>query len=89
MSEIEERILAEALKLSPMERAELIEHLLSSFEFPSRKNINVLWAQEAEDRIDAYERGEITAIPEREVFEKSRDLKFQVPISKQIPGEAL
>ena len=70
-----EQILAEALKLSPVERAELVENLLSSFEFQSRKTIDALWAQEAEDRINAFERGEMAAIPARDVFadiEKSR-----------------
>lgn len=70
MAEQGKQILAEALKLPPLERAELVEHLLSSFEFPSRKSIDDLWAQEAESRIDAFERGEITAIPAKEVFEK-------------------
>jgi len=69
------QILAEALRLPPVERAELIEGLLTSFEFQSRKNIDALWAQEAEDRIDAFERGELAAIPAKDVFaeiEKNR-----------------
>ena len=69
------QILAEALKLPPVERAELVEDLLSSFEFGTRKTIDALWAQEAEDRIDAFERGELSTIPAREVFaeiEKNR-----------------
>ena len=69
------RILAEALKLPPIERAELVENLLTSFEFRSRKTIDSLWAQEAEDRIDAFERGEMAAIPVEQVFaeiEKNR-----------------
>lgn len=70
MSKVREEILAEALKLPPMERAELIENLLTSFEFPSRKIIDDLWAQEVESRIDAFERGEITAVPAEEVFAK-------------------
>ena len=53
-----------------MERAELVENLLASFEFPSRKATDVLWAQEAESRIDAFERGEIAAIPAKDVFEE-------------------
>jgi len=61
------QILAEALKLPPVERAELVEKLLTSFEFRSRKKIDALWAQEAEDRIDAFERGEMAAIPARDV----------------------
>jgi len=69
------QILAEALKLPPVELAELIEGLLTSFEFQSRKAIDALWAQEAEDRIDAFERGEMAAIPAKDVFaeiEKNR-----------------
>ncbi|MBI4850139.1 MAG: addiction module protein [Nitrospirae bacterium] len=75
MSKVGEQILAEALKLPPVERAELIENLFFSFEFPSRKIIDDLWAQEVESRIDAFERGEITAIPAEEVFEKIEKLK--------------
>ena len=70
MSKVGEQILAEALKLPPVERAELIENLFFSFEFPSRKIIDELWAQEVEDRIDAFERGEIATISAEEVFAK-------------------
>lgn len=70
MSRLGEQILAEALALPPMERAEMVEKLLSSFDFTSRKKIDELWAKEAENRIDAYERGEISAIFAKEVFEK-------------------
>jgi putative addiction module component (TIGR02574 family) len=69
------QILAEALKLPPVERAELVEDLLTSFEFQPRKKIDALWAEEAEDRIDGFERGEMTAIPAKDVFaeiEKNR-----------------
>jgi putative addiction module component (TIGR02574 family) len=75
MSEHGEQILAEALKLPPVERAELVENLLASFEFHSRKTIDALWAQEAENRIDAFEHGEITAISAKEVFAKIEKLK--------------
>jgi putative addiction module component (TIGR02574 family) len=69
------QILAEALKLPPVERAELVENLLISFEFQSRKTIDALWAEEVEDRINAFERGEMAAIPAKDVFgeiEKNR-----------------
>ncbi len=65
-----QRILADALELPPLERAELVENLLASFEFQSRKAIDALWAQEAENRIDAFERGEMAGIPARDVFEE-------------------
>jgi putative addiction module component (TIGR02574 family) len=63
-----EHILAEALELPPVKRAELVENLLSTFEFRSRKAVDALWAQEAEDRINAFDRGSITAIPVEDVF---------------------
>ena len=63
-----EHILAEALELPPMARAELVENILSSFEFQARNTINALWAEEAENRIDAFERGEMTAIPAKDIF---------------------
>ncbi len=68
MSPQGDRVLLDALKLSPVERAELIEKLLASFSFPDRKAIDELWAAEAEDRIDAYERGETKSKPAAEVF---------------------
>lgn len=68
MSPHAREILADALKLSPLERAELIEQILASFSFPERKAMDELWGSEAEDRIDAYEREEIKAKPAGEVF---------------------
>jgi putative addiction module component (TIGR02574 family) len=70
-----EHILAEALELSPVARAELVENILSSFEFKARNTIDALWAQEVEDRIDAFERGEMSTIPAKDIFaeiEKAR-----------------
>ena len=70
MIQEKEQLLDQVLQLPPLERAEFVEVLLSSFEFPSRRSIDALWAEEAEDRLDAYERGEIQAIPAKEVFAK-------------------
>lgn len=68
MSPKAQDVLAEALKLPPVERAELIERILASFSFPDREAIDESWAREAEDRIDGYERGEIKSKAAREVF---------------------
>ncbi len=65
-----QQVLREALDLPPVERAELVEEILASFNFPSRKKIDALWAREVEDRIDAYDCGEITATSAKNVFEK-------------------
>ena len=63
-----EQVLREALDLPPTDRAELVEQILASFEFPARKDIDAAWAQEAEDRIDAFERGQIGSSPANKVF---------------------
>ncbi len=65
-----QQVLKEAVGLPPVERAELVEGILSSFDFPTRAAIDAAWAREAEHRIDAYERGEIAAISASRVFEK-------------------
>lgn len=70
-----ENILADALELPPMARAELVENILSSFEFQGKNTINALWAQEAEDRIDAFERGELTAIPAKDIFNEIEKIR--------------
>ena len=70
-----ENILADALELPPTARAELVENLLSSFEFQGRDVINALWAQEAENRIDAFDRGEITSIPAKDIFNEIEKIK--------------
>ncbi len=35
---------------------------------PARKEIDQLWSKEAEERIEAYERGELRVSPAKEVF---------------------
>ena len=70
MTDRSKKILAEALELPPSERATLVEELLSSFELPVRKEIDLLWSKEVEERIDAYERGELRAFLSEDVFRR-------------------
>lgn len=62
-------VLKEALTLKPAQKAELIDKLLSSLDKPD-KDIDELWAQEAESRIDAYEKGKIKAMTLERVLKK-------------------
>lgn len=62
-------ILKEVLSLPPEERAELADGILASLE-PSDPRILELWAAEAEDRVAAFERGEIEAVSAESVFEE-------------------
>ena len=54
-------IFKEALTLSPSEKAQLIDKLITTLD-KSDKEVDELWAREAEDRIDAYDQGRIKAI---------------------------
>ena len=67
--DVTNNILKEALILKPSQKAELIDKLLSALDKPDRE-IDKLWAKEAEDRIDAYDRGKIKAVPLEKVLEK-------------------
>ena len=64
-------ILKEALALRPSQKAELIDKLISSLDKPD-KELDELWAKEAEDRIDAYDQGKIKAISLEKVLQKYR-----------------
>lgn len=75
MSHALRQVLTEALALPPVERAELIERLHESFNPTDREHLDRLWAQEAEERINAYERGEIGSSPAASVFEKINSWK--------------
>lgn len=68
MSAPREKILHEALQLSALERAELVEKLLSSFDFPARSVIDSAWSNEVEERIDAFEKGSLKAKSLQQVF---------------------
>ena len=62
-----EQVLNEALSLAPSERTQLAERLFSSLDI-SQEEIDRLWAQEADSRIDAYNRGDIKAVSANDVF---------------------
>ena len=65
-----QQVLEKAIHLPPVDRAELVEQILLSFNCPAREKIDALWAKESEDRIDAYDQGNINSIPASRVFEK-------------------
>ncbi len=63
---------AEALRLSPEERAELASELLVSLDDLSEPEIERLWLEEAERRDAALDNGTARAIPADEVFSSAR-----------------
>ncbi len=70
MTDQHRRILTEAMALPPMDRAELVEQLLASFDFPARAEIDAAWSTEAEDRLRAYEQGDMEALSAEVVFRR-------------------
>ena len=68
MSETTEALSARARALSPNERLELVDQTLASLD-ETDPAIDQLWAREAEDRLAAYRRGEIRAIPLSDVLD--------------------
>jgi putative addiction module component (TIGR02574 family) len=52
----------EVLQLNSNERAMLIDVLWESLDEARIKEIEAKWAAESEDRIDAFERGELPAV---------------------------
>ena len=60
-------ILEQALKLKPDERFMVVEGIIKSLDEPD-KNIDVIWADEAEKRLKAYRMGNIEGISMDEVF---------------------
>ncbi|MDC7226175.1 MAG: addiction module protein [Spirochaetales bacterium] len=61
-------IFKEAVNLSPMDKAQLVETILSSFNFQDRLEIDLAWAKEAENRLKAIENGEMETVSMEEVF---------------------
>jgi putative addiction module component (TIGR02574 family) len=63
-----------ALSLPPRSRARLADKLLTSLDKPNQRKLDHLWKTEAERRTDAFERGEMKAIPGEKIF---RSLKIR------------
>ena len=63
-------ILDQARRLPPIERAELLEQLFSTFDKPVDPAVDEAWAKEAEDRLAAYRSGELSGSSAEEVFER-------------------
>ncbi len=67
MTEAVKKIFQEAMKLPTMERASLIEELLSSMDRLD-PYLDKLWTKEAEDRLAAYRRGDMESYTADEIF---------------------
>jgi putative addiction module component (TIGR02574 family) len=71
MNEHIKKLADEASKLSPADRAELIEGILQSLDATDPR-LDQMWSEEAKDRLAAYRRGEIEAHDFDDVLAKHR-----------------
>lgn len=62
-------LIKEAISLPVEIRAQIIDKLLESLN-PSQKEIDKLWAKEAEKRVEEIQSGKVKTIPGEEVFKK-------------------
>ena len=64
-----EWLLKEVLTLTPVEKAEIVDQLLKSLDVPD-DDLDSLWQKEAEDRINAYDRGQLPSVSVEEAISK-------------------
>ena len=60
-------VLEQALELKANERSKLVDELLKSLDKPDEE-IDEIWAEEADKRLEAYRRGELKAVPMENIF---------------------
>ncbi len=65
-------IFGAALALPPGLRAMLAEHLLKSLDAQQQAEVDMLWAEESERRIQAVEHGAVVPIPGEQVIRELR-----------------
>ena len=66
---ISKSILEKLIALQPIEKAELVDSLISSLD-KSDSTMDRLWANEAESRLTAYKTGELKTVSISEVLSK-------------------
>ena len=69
MTPTSETLSAQAAQLAPEERIQLVERILNSLDQPDAA-LDALWANDANDRLAAYRRGEIKAVGLPDVIAK-------------------
>jgi putative addiction module component (TIGR02574 family) len=73
MTAMTERILDQVLSLPCEDRLIVAEKLLQSLNSPVQTEIDRMWAEEAERRIDEIDSGSVDLIPGEKVFSNIRE----------------
>jgi putative addiction module component (TIGR02574 family) len=72
MATATDRVFEDALSLPADERLHLVERLLTSLNLPVDKEIDRLWAEEAQRRVAQIESGQVKLVPGEDVFARIR-----------------
>jgi putative addiction module component (TIGR02574 family) len=67
-----DELVAEVKKLSLEERAALAKQIVESLDELSEAEIEALWVQEAERRLDELEQGQVTEVSAEQVLRQAR-----------------
>jgi putative addiction module component (TIGR02574 family) len=67
-----EEVLEVALRLPREQRLRLAEQLCASVEDEAQSDLEIAWAEEIADRVEALERGEVETVGAKAVFERIR-----------------
>ncbi|MBD3251637.1 addiction module antitoxin RelB, partial [Candidatus Uhrbacteria bacterium] len=67
MTELNERVIRDALSLPVDRRVGLVEILLKSLNVPTKSDIDAAWAAEAERRVKQIEEGDVKTISGEDV----------------------
>ncbi len=62
-----QEIMAQALKLDPAERFDLVDQILHSLDKPDPE-IDRIWIEEAQRRLAAYREGKVKGVPAEEIL---------------------
>lgn len=68
-----EEVITAALQLDIEERAQLAGRLLLSLDEPSESELETLWLQEAERRLEEFRSGRVRGVPADQVFRDALD----------------
>jgi len=67
MTNSAQQVLQQAMRLSTLDRAALIEGLIATLDKPDH-SLDAMWLKEAMDRMNAYRAGDLAIIDADEVF---------------------
>ena len=73
MTELNEKLLDEIFSLPSDLRVKLIDKILKSLNLPIQKEINEIWAKEAEKRVSEIESGKVKPVSGDDVFKEIRN----------------